>query len=184
MLVSELVALVQDYWPYLIVGSLAVHLLTNKFYKGLNRYPGPTVAAYTNWWRFFDAWKRTPELTHIELHRKHGDIVRLGPNVLSFADPKAIKEIYGLNKGFVKVNDDAFNIIQPSQHWSTLADDLPSLSSIPFNKRLLKANGCSPCLRPSTKTTTPNTVAVSTMHSPCRLSFHTSRSSIRPLMSS
>ena len=28
--------------------------------------------------------------------------MRLGPNVLSFADPRAIKIIYGLNKGMVK----------------------------------------------------------------------------------
>lgn len=50
-----------------------------------------------------DVYRRRPEVTHISLHRKHGDIVRLGPNALSFADPKALKAIYGLNKGFVKV---------------------------------------------------------------------------------
>jgi len=48
-------------------------------------------------------------LTHIALHRKHGDVVRLGPNVLSFADPQAIKIIYGLNKGLVKSD---FYIVQ------------------------------------------------------------------------
>ena len=48
-------------------------------------------------------YRRRPEATHIKLHAQHGDIVRLGPNALSFADPKALKVIYGLNKGFTKV---------------------------------------------------------------------------------
>jgi hypothetical protein len=30
-----------------------------------------------------------------DIHEKYGDIVRVGPNELSFADPKAIHEIYG-----------------------------------------------------------------------------------------
>lgn len=103
MLLDELLPLLIKYWPYLLVGGIAAYFISNKFYKGLQKYPGPPLAAYTNWWRFYDASKRKPEWTHIKLHRQYGDIVRLGPNVLSFADPKAIKDIYGLNKGFVKV---------------------------------------------------------------------------------
>ncbi|KAH6665496.1 cytochrome P450 [Halenospora varia] len=36
------------------------------------------------------------------LHTENGDIVRLGPKCLSFASPEALKETYGLNKGFIK----------------------------------------------------------------------------------
>jgi len=54
-------------------------------------------------WRFWDVSKYNHHWTQIALHRKHGDVVRLGPNVLSFADPRAIKAIYGLNKGVYKV---------------------------------------------------------------------------------
>ncbi|KAL9943425.1 hypothetical protein ACHAPW_007682 [Verticillium nonalfalfae] len=64
-----------------------------------------------NWWRFYDVWGQRPENTHIALHKKHGDVVRLGPNTLSFADPAALKTIYGLNKGFVKSD---FYIVQQS----------------------------------------------------------------------
>lgn len=102
-MISELVALTRSSWPVLLVLSIAIWLIRNKYRHGLNKYPGPVAAAYTDWWRFYDVYKRKPERTHIELHRKHGDIVRLGPNVLSFADPQAIKTIYGLNKGFTKV---------------------------------------------------------------------------------
>ena len=82
---------------------LVLYLAKNRSYHGLQKYPGPFVASLTDWWRFFDVLGRRPETTHIKLHRQHGDIVRLGPNVLSFADPKALKTIYGLNKGFTKV---------------------------------------------------------------------------------
>lgn len=62
------------------------------------------MASLTDWWRFVDVWNRRPEITHLKLHEKYGDVVRLGPNTLSFADPAALKAIYGLNKGYVKVS--------------------------------------------------------------------------------
>jgi hypothetical protein len=84
------------------IGTLA-YFISNKYRYGINKYPGPWLAAYTDWWRFYDTWRGTPHTTILELHRRYGDIVRIGPNALSFADPKALKSIYGLNKGFVKV---------------------------------------------------------------------------------
>ncbi|THW98423.1 benzoate 4-monooxygenase cytochrome-like protein P450 [Aureobasidium pullulans] len=102
MIIGELLPLLVAYWPIVLATSAAAYLLNNKFYKGLNKYPGAPLAAYTNWWRFFEVWGQKSEVTHVALHKEHGDIVRLGPNVLSFADPKAIKTIYGLNKGMTK----------------------------------------------------------------------------------
>lgn len=102
MLESVLLA-VSQYW-YLLFPVLAIaYLASNYFNKGLHRYPGPALAKVSDTWRFVDVWNRRPDITHIKLHRQHGDIVRLGPNCLSFSDPAAIKSIYGLNKGFVKV---------------------------------------------------------------------------------
>lgn len=102
MLASELLPFASSYWPLLLVLLVAFHLLRNKYHNGLNKYKGPVLAKYTNWWRFFETLGRRAEKTHIELHVKFGDIVRLGPNVLSFADPRAIKTIYGLNKKMTK----------------------------------------------------------------------------------
>ena len=104
MLANGLFPLLYRYWPIILVAGLAVYFIRNKFNNGLNKYPGPAIAGYTNWWRFFDSLTRQTEQTHIALHRKHGDVVRLGPNVLSFADPRAIKIIYGLNKGMTKTD--------------------------------------------------------------------------------
>lgn len=90
-------------WPAVLTVSFTAYLISNRFNRGLNQYPGPVFASLTNWWRFWDVYTRRPEVTHIKLHEKHGDVVRLGPNVLSISDPKALKIIYGLNKGFTKV---------------------------------------------------------------------------------
>lgn len=102
MLATEILSFVFTYWPIVLLASSAYYLLSNKFYNGLQRYPGPPLAAYTNWWRFFENLQRRTEKTHVKLHRRYGDVVRLGPNVLSFADPKAIKIIYGLKKDMTK----------------------------------------------------------------------------------
>ncbi|KAK2785075.1 hypothetical protein FQN53_007968 [Emmonsiellopsis sp. PD_33] len=89
----------QEHWLGFSIFAIVLYLLRNKYYHGLQAYPGPWLAAYTNWWRFFDTLSGSAERTHIRLHQQNGDIVRLGPNMLSFSDPRAIKDIYGLNRG-------------------------------------------------------------------------------------
>lgn len=123
MLLADLFQSLLPYLPVLLPLGLITYLLRNKFYNGLQKYPGPAFAAYTNWWRFFENFSRRTEYTFIALHRKYGDIVRVGPNVLSFADPKAIKEIYGLNKGYVKSD------FYPVQQAVAQGRRLPSLFS-------------------------------------------------------
>lgn len=103
MMLNSTISLVLQHWPTAALFCLAAYLARNRFHKGLNRYPGPVLASLTDWWRFFDVLGRRPDITHIRLHRKHGDIVRLGPNTLSFANPQALKTIYGLNKRLTKV---------------------------------------------------------------------------------
>jgi hypothetical protein len=103
-MLEEILSLLGRQWPLAVIVLLLGYLAKNYFNHGLNKYPGPVLAGLSDWWRFFDVYGRRPDITHLKLHRQHGDIVRLGPNVLSFSDPKAIKQIYGLNKGFVKVS--------------------------------------------------------------------------------
>ncbi|KAK7742358.1 hypothetical protein SLS53_004503 [Cytospora paraplurivora] len=102
VITDKIVFVVLQHWPTLLALPVLAWLLRNRYQNGLNQYPGPFLASLTDWWRFVDVWKRRAELTHLKLHEKHGDIVRLGPNYLSFADPAALKAIYGLNKGYVK----------------------------------------------------------------------------------
>lgn len=100
---ESIVETLLHHWPAVLSVAVVAYIVSNKFNRGLNQYPGPFLASITDWWRFWVVYKRRPELEHIRLHEQHGEVVRLGPNCLSFSDPKALKTIYGLNKGFVKV---------------------------------------------------------------------------------
>ncbi|EXJ89042.1 hypothetical protein A1O3_02106 [Capronia epimyces CBS 606.96] len=122
-MLESIVPVIAQHWPIALAVLVASLLLRNYFYHGLNQYPGPVLARYTDWWRFFDVCGRRPDITHLRLHRQHGDVVRLGPNVLSFANPKALKTIYGLNKGFTKSG------FYPVQQSVSKGKRLPSLFS-------------------------------------------------------
>ncbi|OTB09526.1 hypothetical protein M426DRAFT_316070 [Hypoxylon sp. CI-4A] len=104
-------SLIAHFWLPITVSVILGWLVRNRYNNGLNKYPGPFLASLTDFWRFWDVYNQRPDITHRRLHDKHGDVVRLGPNTLSFADPKALKSIYGLNKGFVKSD---FYIVQQS----------------------------------------------------------------------
>ncbi|KAK5789152.1 hypothetical protein VI817_008276 [Penicillium citrinum] len=99
------------HWPAVCFIGLVLWILKNRYSKGLHRYPGPFLASITDWWRLYDVYGRRSEVTHRALHKKYGDVVRLGPNMLSFSDPQALKTIYGLNKGFTKSE---FYVVQQS----------------------------------------------------------------------
>ncbi|KAJ6439194.1 cytochrome P450 [Purpureocillium lavendulum] len=108
---GAIVDFVLHHWLSIGVPLLVAWVVRNRYHNGLNEYPGPFLASLTDWWRFIDVWGRHPDITHVKLHEEYGDVVRLGPNTLSFADPAALKTIYGLSKGFVKSD---FYVVQKS----------------------------------------------------------------------
>ncbi|KAI1424063.1 cytochrome P450 [Xylaria sp. FL1777] len=106
---SMALSFIAHYWALGVVLVTGAWLIRNRYHNGLNKYPGPFMASLTDVWRLYEVWGRQFEVTHRKLHAQYGDVVRLGPNTLSFADPKALKTIYGLNKGFIKSD---FYIVQ------------------------------------------------------------------------
>ena len=104
-MLAEVLDFVAVHWLALTALSSVLYFLRNYFYKGLNKHPGPVLASATDWWRFHLASKRRPESEYRRLHDKHGDIIRIGPNQLSFSNPEAVKTIYALNNGFTKVRN-------------------------------------------------------------------------------
>lgn len=75
--------------PFLLI-FVVLYLLWNKLQPGLVSIPGPAVAAYTKYWRVYSVWRGHAHLDAIELHKKHGNLVRIAPNHVSVADPKWI----------------------------------------------------------------------------------------------
>lgn len=148
-LTDHILRILSQHWIAVSLTALALWLVKNRYHNGLNKYPGPLLASLTDWWRFLDVYGRRPEVTHRALHRKYGDVVRLGPNTLSFSDPRALKSIYGLNKGFIKVRIfyHAFDRMP-----RPLLTCLYSLNSTLSSNPLLEATACSRCLVQQTTT--------------------------------
>lgn len=65
--------------------------------------PGPIIARFTNLYRAFLVYRRLPHEDHLALHKKHGPLVRIGPNVVSVSgSARYIPQIYGIGKGLIK----------------------------------------------------------------------------------
>ncbi|GME40721.1 putative cytochrome p450 protein [Neofusicoccum parvum] len=65
------------------------------FLHPLHRYPGPTLHAISSLPRAIATILGREAELMLALHKRHGPVVRVGPNELSYVDPRAIKDIYG-----------------------------------------------------------------------------------------
>lgn len=73
--------------------ALVLQLIFNFFrHRGVG---GPLIARFSNWWRFYHAYQGNIHHLYIELHRKYGNVVRIGPNCISLAGMEAKSTIYG-----------------------------------------------------------------------------------------
>ncbi|MCJ1309075.1 hypothetical protein MMC25_002730 [Agyrium rufum] len=90
---------------------LCAGFVAARYSSPLRSIPGPFLASVTNFQRLYWTWTKTPFLKHIDLHRKYGKLVRLGPNVVSISDPAAIPTIYGFNYDFQK--SDFYKVMLP-----------------------------------------------------------------------
>jgi hypothetical protein len=91
---------------FLLAAFLSIafsQLWVNRYCQGLNNIPGPWLASSTNLWRLFLILGRRPEVVHKDLHRKYGDVVRMGPNFVSITDLETVKRIFS-NPEYRKVS--------------------------------------------------------------------------------
>ncbi|KAL6354051.1 hypothetical protein LRP88_12603 [Fusarium phalaenopsidis] len=100
---SYIEALVQGLdWKSLATAIVVVPILSitawwivSYFTSPLRKYPGPTLAGWTNLWRLSVVRKGSYHIKIKELHNKYGPVVRIGPNTLDFDFPELIKTLYG-----------------------------------------------------------------------------------------
>lgn len=91
-------------WALLLILFIITRLISQYYHNALQRHRGPLLASFTNLWRLWHAYRNSYREPMIHMHEKYGDIVRMGPNVLSFSQPQAIRDIYGPGKQFKKVS--------------------------------------------------------------------------------
>ena len=83
--------------------SLLLARLISNWYK-LKGVPGPHLAAISDLWRAWYQYNGKLRARLIDLHKKHGSVVRYGVSSVSITDPAAIDVIYGSRAGFVTVS--------------------------------------------------------------------------------
>ncbi|OIW31503.1 cytochrome P450 [Coniochaeta ligniaria NRRL 30616] len=95
--------MLSTYVLFLLVAAaaLAVVQLAVSSFK-LRGIPGPFAARFTDVWRFRAMRSKGWSERLVALHKKHGKLVRLGPNHVSVSDPAAIPVIYGTSPVWVK----------------------------------------------------------------------------------
>ena len=154
MFLDSLLAL--PIWLILVClgAAFILYSLHNKHGHALSKIPGPFLAAYSDYWRFFLVWGRRPELTHVRLHEKYGDLVRIGPKTVLVSDWDAVKKIYGLNAGYVKVSFALIRISSSEVSWLTLQHQ--SLDFIQFSRTLRGESPSSASSIPPMRNSTAN----------------------------
>lgn len=86
---------------FLLVWAI-IGALRRRFLHPLSRFPGPAVASVTDAWKAYQVFMGDFEKNLLELHRKYGSLVRIGPNSLSVSHVTGVKTIYGAGRVFKK----------------------------------------------------------------------------------
>ncbi|KAI0772263.1 cytochrome P450 [Irpex lacteus] len=95
--------------------SLSVILYRLSPFHPLARYPGPLLCKVSKWWMIWETRGGTQHRWCQRLHRRYGDVVRTGPNELSFCDASIIPGIMG-TAGFPKGPGRLAAAFNPSVH--------------------------------------------------------------------
>ncbi|KAF3020091.1 hypothetical protein E8E14_003548 [Neopestalotiopsis sp. 37M] len=82
--------------------AYGVYTLVSALISPLRSVPGPFSARFTRLWYLKEVWTHKFHRTNLELHQRHGPIVRIAPNEYSLDDPAACKILYGHGTEFHK----------------------------------------------------------------------------------
>lgn len=85
-----------------LIGLFVVYDIVAGLLSPLRKIPGPLAAHFGRLWFFSRTSKANFRYENIDLHRKYGPLVRLGPNFVSLDDPSAIKTVYGISTKYAK----------------------------------------------------------------------------------
>lgn len=126
--------------PYYSAGVflvLAIYIVYYRYFHPLSKYPGPFLASFSNLWKAYHLYKlRMPEDLQ-QLHGVYGDVVRVGPNDLSFSSPQAVGPIYKAGRSLPKTGFyDGFTTFNPNLFGTTDEKVRSKLSPAPLSSDL------------------------------------------------
>jgi hypothetical protein len=97
------------------VVPLFVYAYYYRYLHPLSVFPGPAVASLTNLWKGYHISTLYMPETITKLHAQYGNVVRVGPNDLSFNSSSAVGAIYKAGRGLPKTAFyDGFTAFDPN----------------------------------------------------------------------
>ncbi|KAI9729789.1 MAG: hypothetical protein M1818_008403 [Claussenomyces sp. TS43310] len=112
----------------ILFGLLVVYsvgwMVYNLWFHPLRHFPGPIEARATRIWYCRKLLSGRVSFDIGDMHNKYGDVVRIGPDELSFRDPAAWSDIYGFRPGKGEVvKDPTFYDVTSSGNLSIIGAD-------------------------------------------------------------
>lgn len=90
------------YWPFVVVFLLCISLIQARYSSNLHRIPGPFLSTVSIIPRIQSIYRGNSHEDELELHKKYGTFVRVGPCTVSISDPAQIEKIYGISSNCFK----------------------------------------------------------------------------------
>ncbi|GAP91391.1 putative cytochrome p450 oxidoreductase [Rosellinia necatrix] len=102
------------YWTILLPTFLIGRMVYRRYATPLRSIPGPFLASCTRLWKVRSVISENTQWEHIELHRKYGPVVRIGPNEVSFSSPQVARNLLSAGKRFYKT--DFYSVFPPPEN--------------------------------------------------------------------
>ncbi|KAI0533334.1 cytochrome P450 [Xylaria digitata] len=105
---------VGTYWAILVPVFLIGWMGYKRYASPLRSIPGPFLASCTRLWKIRSTIGENTHWEHIDLHRKYGPVVRIGPNEVSFSSPHVARNLLSAGKRFYKT--DFYSVFPPPEN--------------------------------------------------------------------
>lgn len=89
---------------FLLPALIALRCMYRLFWHPLSRIPGPKIAACTSLWLAYHTFIGDESSVIFDLHKKHGQTLRIAPNDVDIDDGDAVESIYAARGGFPKTS--------------------------------------------------------------------------------
>lgn len=87
-----------------LAATWLLQLLRTRYRPGLRAIPGPPAASFSNLWKLAAVWREDMPGWNARAHERHGPVVRIGPDHVSFSSPAAFHAIHASRQAFAKVS--------------------------------------------------------------------------------
>ncbi|KAI1176073.1 cytochrome P450 [Nemania sp. FL0916] len=105
---------IRKYWAIILPVFFISRMVYRRYATPLRSLPGPFFASCTRLWKIRSVISENTQWDHVDLHRKYGPVVRIGPNEVSFSSPQVARNLLSAGKRFYKT--DFYSVFPPPEN--------------------------------------------------------------------